>query len=406
MKVVHINATAGVGSTGRLVDHISEGLRAAGHKSSLAYSTGQGALGDRRIGSRARVVAHALESRVTGLQGYGSRGDTVLLAGWLNEIDPDIVHLHNLHANYVSLPLLFETLRLRKQRVVVTMHDCWFLTGKCTSFDQIGCVRWKHSCGSCPQLAEDIPSWFFDRTERMRSDKVRWFEEVGPTAVVGVSNWGTRQIEESHLRGKPIIRRIYNWVDERQFFPDVGGAQKFRLRHDIDADAKVILGVADKWTDSKGLEQLVRLAAILPSNARLVIIGGLVSPADLPPSVLHIPRTTSVDELRFAYSAADVYVSTSVQETFGLTVVEAMACGTPSVVMNATASPELISEISGLIVQPGDTNGLLVAVNKLFDFASGRSAISENADARFGRERGVQEYIEVYKELLKDGCRA
>lgn len=401
MRILHINATAGVGSTGRLVGDICEELQRTGDQAFLAYSVGEGGPADFRAGGRLTAMAHALEARVTGIQGHGSRFDTARLNAWIRQINPDIVHLHNLHSNFVNLPALFRGFESRNQRIAVTMHDCWLMTGKCTHYDAVGCDRWKHRCGSCPQLRDDIPSWFFDFTSKMRLEKEDWFRTVGPIAAVGVSNWVTSQINESHLKHAALIRRIYNWVDSENFYPDELSAVEFRTQHGIRANEKVVLGVADRWTIWKGLGRLTEMAALLPVGVRMVVIGEVPSTATIPSGVVHIPRTSSIGEVRGAYNAAHVYVSTSVQETFGLTVVEALMCGTPAVVMNRTASPELINENDGAVVSPDSPEALLCETMKFLNLASSNtSGRSLRAKERFARSRGVSEYLSLYQDLL------
>lgn len=102
------------------------------------------------------------------------------------------------------------------------------------------------------------------------------------------------------------------------------------------------------------------LSKLLPEDCRLILIG--LAPEQIDSvsgqsNVIGLPRTSNVQELVFYYSIANVVLNLSREETFGLTTVEGMACGTPSIVYNATASPELVNDQSGFVVEPGDIKG-------------------------------------------------
>ena len=110
-------------------------------------------------------------SRILGSQGMYSYLETKKFLNWVDEIQPDIIHLHNLHNNYINIPLLFNYIRKNKVQTVITLHDCWFFTGKCCHFLYDGCNRWTVGCGKCPRQKKDIPSYFLDRSASDFSQK-------------------------------------------------------------------------------------------------------------------------------------------------------------------------------------------------------------------------------------------
>jgi putative colanic acid biosynthesis glycosyltransferase len=93
----------------------------------------------------------------------------------------------------------------------------------------------------------------------------------------------------------------------------------------------------------------------------------------------------------------------SYEETFGMTTVEGLACGTPGIVYNATASPELIDNSTGLIVEPGDINELIEAIKVIEQ--NGKQYYTEacvkRAQRLYKKEDRFKEYIELYEELIK-----
>ena len=114
------------------------------------------------------------------------------------------------------------------------------------------------------------------------------------------------------------------------------------------------------------------------------------------------PRTDSVEELVRYYSVADVVLNLSRAETFGLTTVEGLACGTPSVVYNTTASPELVTPQTGRVVEQGDLDGVIKAVEELCaeDREVLRKRCREHALAHFDREEKYDMYLDLYEKLL------
>lgn len=398
MKVLHINAVAGTGSTGRLCDEISRRLAEVGDEGYIAYSVGEPGTARIRIGSRLDAKLHALGSRVTGMQGYFSSTATRRLIKKIAALQPDVVHLHNLHGNYINLGILLRYLYVENVPTVVTLHDCWFMTGKCTYYSRAECERWKDACGNCPLLRDDNPSWLFDRTKRMKRDKAGWLAAIPRLAIVGVSDWITEEAKESHLKSARVITRIYNWVDRDLFYPQMASDTREGLG--ITADEAMVLAVAPSWSERKGFGTLVELARSNP-DMRFVIVGIVSSTEDLPGNVLPFGPVSDPSQLRRLYSAADVFVSLSEAETFGLVTAEALACGTPVVVVNSTASPELVAEGCGVVVESGDIEGMTRAIRGLV--TAGKSAFSEGTVAsvknRFDRNAQVDEYIRLYRNL-------
>ena len=170
MKVLQINATYGYGSTGKNVQEQHEYFLSKGIDSYVAY----GIIGDNnerifQIGSVFDHKIHALMSRITGKQGEFSLAATRKLLSKIDQIKPDIVHLHNLHSNYIHLPTLLEYLGEKDIATVLTLHDFWFFTGRCYHYLYDKCDRYKENCGKCPYLKRER-AWF-DYSAQMLKEK-------------------------------------------------------------------------------------------------------------------------------------------------------------------------------------------------------------------------------------------
>ena len=263
MRIAHINATCSSGSTGGIVRQLRDFAIAKGNEVRVFYGAdAQTYEGATRIGSRPGQVLHALKSRLTGRQGYASRFATRALLRRLDMFGPDVVHLHNLHANYINLPMLLGYLAKHDVATVLTLHDCWFFTGKCTHPVQTGCSKWAEGgCRDCPQLRIDNvnPTWFFDRTHGCFEDKMALFEAIPRLGVVGVSDWITDEARRSFLAARNPIR-IYNWVDRAVFQPRPNeDVASLRRCLGIGADEKMVLFVSSNLSERKGHRTVDRL---------------------------------------------------------------------------------------------------------------------------------------------------
>ena len=177
----------------------------------------------------------------------------------------------------------------------------------------------------------------------------------------------------------------------------------FRKKYDLESNI-ILLGVATGFEERKGIKDYVQLASKLPSEYKLVLVG--VSKYDkqlLPKSVVAIDRANSTGELAGFYSSADVLLSLSYEETFGMTIVEAMACGTPAIVYNNTAQPELITPETGRVVPTGDIDALERAISDVCgkDKAS-YSEACRNRAVQYDEALSYQKYLDIYQSVIKN----
>ena len=200
MKVVQINAVYSSGSTGRTTKELSKALTKNGIENLILSTSDCLDENHVKIGRKADNKLHAFFARVFGYDCHYSYFSTRKIMKTLKEFKPDVVHLRNLHANYVNLPKLLKYLSKNDIATVVSLHDCWFFTGKCTHYTQQKCYRWQDGCGNCPQLKKDIPSLFFDKTAKQLKEKKEGFLSIPRLAVVGVSDWITSEAKKSFLK--------------------------------------------------------------------------------------------------------------------------------------------------------------------------------------------------------------
>ncbi len=398
MRILQINAVSGVSSTGRTTTETSDYLNNNGHEGFVAYSMGCSYYNGYKIGSAFDTKIHGLLSRVFGKQGYFSRKATRRLCKYIHKLKPEVVHLRNLHSNYINLYLLLDFLAKNDIPTVITLHDCWFYTGKCTHYTTDGCYKWQAACGGCPRLKKDNPSWFFDQTATMLSDKKKWLTAIPRLAVVGVSDWITNEARKSFLASAKILTRIYNWIDLDVFKPT--DSEELRKKLNLH-DKFVILGVASGWSNSKGLDKFLEIAELLTEDMIVLLVGRNSDYIDCSSNIIHIDETHNVSELVGYYSLADVYVHLSQEETFGKTIAEALSCGTPAIVLNSTACPEIVDESCGIVVSDNQSISIISAIKEIQK--NGKSLYTENARTHvrkhFDARTNMAALLSLYQKL-------
>ncbi len=402
MRVYIINAVYGILSTGRTYRELHDNLVANGHECEVFYGEHPTDAPDTHyMGSTLSHKAHALRSRITGKSGFYSTHATKKLLRYMDEKRPDVVHLGNLHGNYVNIPMLLSYLAKKQIATVVTLHDCYFFTGGCTHYTLNKCNKWQTLCKTCPYYKAH-GSWLFDRTALLHQYKIDGFHQIPRLGVIGVSDWITDEARKSAVfKDAYRFQRVYNWVDLSVFKPV---ASDVRKRHGIPDDRYIVLGVASSWGAGKGLSDFIELARQLGDGYRVVLVGKMPEDAVLPDNLISVPPTNNTAELAEYDSAADVFVQLSKEETFGKVVAEALACGTPAVVFDSTASPELVKDGCGIALPTtADMGAFAEAIGSICrdtqtDY---RARCRDRAERSFNKETNCGEIEALYQALTR-----
>lgn len=403
MRLLQINVTANSGSTGRIAEGIGIAAQKAGFDSWVAYGrhANQSSSHLISIGSTIDHYKHAIGTRLFDNHGLASNKATVSFLRRVDEIKPDIIHLHNIHGYYLNYKILFRYLHEKSIPVVWTIHDCWPFTGHCAHFTICGCDKWKNGCFSCPQKQTYPSSYLFDRSKNNYIEKKKAFSSLKNMTLVSVSQWLDNLVSESFFKAFNHTY-IYNGIDTSIFSPS-SNSDMIRSKLVFKQDETMLLGVASVWNKPKGFQDFTELSKVLSPKQRIVLIGLTKKQIDtLPPNIIGIERTESTKLLAEYYSAADITLNLSREETFGLTTVEGFSCGTPGIGYNCTATPELFSQDTGYIVSPGDISGLLSCINCMCQRgkASYSKACRDYALSHFCQEDRFQEYINLYRQIL------
>ncbi len=334
MRVLIINSVLGFGSTGRIALDLAKELEQAGNEVKVAYGrfpnkSEDGKKYGVRIGSDVDVYYHVLYTRLTDKHGLASGMATSKFLKWAEDYNPDLLWMHNIHDYYINYEQLFSWIKARPQmQVKWTLHDCWAFTGHCSHFTAVDCDKWKSGCHDCPQL-DQYPKSVADNSPDNYRRKKAAFTGVSNLSLVTPSGWLRDQVKESFLAEYPVEVK-YNTINKDIFRPV---QSDFRQTHGI-GDKKLILGVASIWNERKGLGDFIELSKRLDSSKYQIVLVGLSDDQlkDLSAKGLNIialPRTGSAQELANIYSAADVFVNPTYEDTFPSVNMEAEACGTP-----------------------------------------------------------------------------
>lgn len=399
-KLLQINIVSNTLSTGTIVEDISKVAQAKGWNTYVCYGRNSkpGVNKEYRIGSKLESIWHYIENRLFDNEGLASRFATFRLINHIKKVKPDIIHLHNIHDHYLNYWLLFNYLNHVKIPVVWTFHDYWGITGHCHHFIDAHCEKWKTKCCQCPLQHSTVNS-LMDRSKRNYALKKKLFSANQNLTIVPVSVWVEQNVRESFLKNKRIIT-IPNGIDI--------GTLINQPEEEIPVIPKkcfVILGIARDWEhgDRKGFDDFLRLSERLKKDEVIVLVGTKKEQIkSLPDNVIGIERTTSKQRLVNIYRSANVLVSLSAAETFGLTVIEANALGVPAVVYDNTAPPSLITPMTGYVAKNKDLNDVYNKISiiraKGGEYYS--KACVEHVKRFYDKNSNYCKYLDLYEDLI------
>jgi len=411
MKTLQINAFYKDGSTGRIVERLIDRQKKEGIDAYAIYWHGIQKTDDSQniIYTGNNKPFNFIRAAVLYIL-FGGRIDrnpeiSKKIVDSIKKINPDIIHLHNLHGSFdldsIDIVILFDYFKKINIPILWTFHDINPITGRCYHFEYKECSKWQHGCIRCPQRFFDREGVLVDRTKKNWLAKKKAFDAIKELRVVAISNWVKLCVQQSYLKNRKIDV-IYNGIDIDVFKED----KRKETREKIGIENKFAI-LAITWTRRKGANNYIKLAKMLRDDEVLVVVGNrppLRRLRRLPANIISIPTINNEQQMAQVYSACDVYFNSSAAETFGLTTAEALSCGTPVVGYNSTATPEIIGTDGscGFVAQKGNLNE---AYEKMLEIKrDGRSARAEScrkkACSMFDVNTHLNHHIELYKEIF------
>ena len=395
MRICHYNTHASGGSY-EYATLLCDALIAEGIASRLCYKVSPGARGVRRFFDRLIRRSYVSMSREPW---HGTRRLSDLPdARDFEEID--VVHLHTV-ADWFDVPGWLETLP-REIGVVISLHDMWHFTGGC--FLYRGCNLYSETCTPCPILKSPF-NWVLARDEHRR--KLQAYRNCRAQFVAN-SFWLAELAGRSPIaKAAGGVRVIPPGIDTTVFKPQ--DRDRCRKQLDLPQNAFVIITGGASLTDAnKNVPWLLKQMSQLPNLDSLIVLA--FGEGSVPvPGQLNVRFTGGIRnrrDLAQLFAAADVFVSASLMETYGLTLVEAMACGTPVVAFRVGGIPEAAPDgQAGILCEPSDGTEFRAAIEKLRRDPQLRdqlgTAASNLARTRNDKSKFAQAFNQVYDECLR-----
>lgn len=410
MKILHVNATDLEGGAARAAYRLHCSLLAEGANSQMLV---QSKTSDdfTVIGPSTKIQKALAKLRpvldLFPVRKYKRRTKTLFSPAWLpfscvvdriNELDPDVVHLHWVAGGMMRI----EDISRIKAPVVWSLHDMWVFTGGCHYDEQCGAFRLQ--CGNCKVLQSKTSK---DLSRRVYNRKQRTFEEKKNITLIGLSRWLADQASVSSLFSSEQVINLPNPIDTESFSPFNQTFARELLK--LPKDKKLVLfGAIGATSDPrKGFQELVQgLNQLYLDNVELVVFG-----ASEPQEGARFPQRSHYlgvlhDDvtLRVLYSAADVMVVPSMQEAFGQTASEAMACGTPVVAFGATGLLDIVDhKENGYLAKPFEPADLALGIEWVLG-NDNYNQLSEKARKKiveyFDYKVVAPKYIELYHSAI------
>jgi glycosyltransferase involved in cell wall biosynthesis len=314
----------------------------------------------------------------------------------------DVVHLHVV-ADWFDVPRWLETLP-RRIGVVIGVHGMWHFTGGC--FLYRGCDRYANevrACSPCPILKTPL-KWVLAKDERRR--KLHVYRNCRAQFVAN-SHWLAELARRSPIvNASGGVRVIPPGVDTTVFKPQ---DKKLCREHlGLPTNAFVIItGCASLNDTNKNVPWLLEQVSRLPDLAGVIVLAFGEGTVPIPGG-LNVRFTGSIRErsdLARLFAAADVFVSASLMETYGLTLVEAMACGTPVVAFRVGGIPEAAPDgQAAILCAPQDGAALIEAITTLRNSPQLREKLGnlghETAHTRNAASSFSKEFAQLYRECV------
>jgi glycosyltransferase involved in cell wall biosynthesis len=288
---------------------------------------------------------------------------------------PELVIVGNIHGAAWPVDIL-SGLRDRGAAIVAYMHDCYWVTGRCAY--PRSCTRFITGCDAACPTPNEYPRLAPDRIHAAWRKRDTLF--AGPRAIPIVANsrWTADLAEKRFPSAR--IDVIHLGLDHNLFAPIRKQAARRMMGMPLDKPI-VLLGSLNVDDDFKGGSLFRDLCKLLVgrSDVRVAVIGKGSHAIDgvLPLGVIDDERL-----MPLILNCADIYVSTAVEEAFGQMLLEASACGVPTVAIGAGGVSDIMTDETGILVREKSASALMAAIDVLLSDAALRQRMRRASRAR------------------------
>lgn len=418
MKIVHLNTYEGNGGAGRACLRLNNALKIGGVESRVMvyYQFKESVQADsfsKTPFQKARAIFNILSERYLA-KGLVKALKTPFSLQWFGRSvishpalkEADLIHIHWINHGFLRPKDLAELEELDKP-IVWTFHDSNAFTGGCHV--RYSCENFHKQCGSCPLLKISGKN---DISHLTWKSKKKGYQNLG-FHIVAPSNWMARSVKFSSLMGARETTVIPNTIETNVFKPYVKAEAKKLLK--ISPEKFVLMSgfMPSKNDKHKGtsflldaLNDLAGRPGVIKENIELLIFGNKDN-ADMPefPFKTTFLGTINNDaHLAKCYSAADAFITASLEDNLPNTVMESLACATPVVAFKTGGIPDMVEHL---------VNGYLADYESSEDLATGMEWLyhEENAadiqkQARltilthFSEEVIAEKHILLYQSLI------
>lgn len=418
MRILLVNGVYGYASTGTIVRDIQMLCKEKGIECYVAYSesnlTQDKLSHSYKIGTFFEKKLHALLCRINGKQAYFSQIATWNFIKYIKNLKPDIVHLHTIHGNYINMSMLCSFLAKQNIRTIITMHDCWYYTGGCFHYTQVGCFKWQLSCGACPKKKNDTPAYFFDKSSKILADRKRLFDAIPNLTITGVSNWISTESKHGIFKEKNVVT-IHNGINTTIFMPTrlnmIDSSNELFKLQSLISGCFTILGLAGKWLDTINHVAFKYILTMMCESDKFVLFGcnseliakieslGLSKEQRM--KILTFGYTVNRKQLAALYSLADVFINCTHEESFSLINVESQACGTPVITYANTGAKETVNNVCSFGVPTGDYKAMWEKIK--FIRTKQKEYFSKDCISwvrnNFEINKNYQKYLQLYLQV-------
>lgn len=408
-KVLHLSSFDVVGGAARAAYRIHQGLLKIGANSQILvqYKIGGDTtthVVEGKIITRARsfIDTTALKQYPQRRQLFSPEWFPDAIASKVAQVNPNIINLNWVCNGFLRV----ETLAKLGRPLTWTLQDMWSFTGGC-HYSQ-GCDRYKVSCGNCPQLQSGRES---DLSRSVWQRKAKAWRNLNLT-VVAPSEWMAKCASASSLFQNVRVEVIPFGLDTKVFKPIKARIARELLN--LPQDKQLILfGAIDATGDTRKGFHLLQAALKSLSQAgwgdriELVVFGSSKpdKPVDLGFPIHYLGKLQDDLSLRIAYAAADVMIAPSIEEAFGQTASESLACGTPVVVFTNTGLKDIVDhQQNGYVANYCDTEDLAKGIAWVLEDSERhqnlRYAAREKAEREYAMEIQAHRYLSLFHEIL------